>query len=158
GFRVIPEDEAEAITVKPGKEPRTLVLNHPAGVGTGLSRTYRRETVISETSHNVLERRIYGNDNQLLARAVVADQSYQAVAAGADGKGGKVNVPTKVKLEWLQEKLTLEVTLNYPKVNTPFNDARRAELFVEPPLRKGYERLNLAELAGGGEGGSSTSV
>ena len=149
GFRVIPPDEADTITVKPGKEPNTLVLDHPLGTGTGLARKFRRETVLSETTHHVLEHRVYSAKNVLLARATMADRDYQTLAAGADGQAETVSVPKKVRLEWFQENqqnLRLEVVLSQAKVNTAFNADRRAELFVEP-AKKG-ERINLAELAG----------
>ncbi|MDR3632418.1 MAG: hypothetical protein P4L84_01200 [Isosphaeraceae bacterium] len=149
GFRVIPPEEAETITVKPGKDPGTLVMDHPAGTGVGVARNFRRETVLSEATHHILEHRVYSAKNVLLARATIADRDYRSLPVGADGQGEKVNLPTKLRLEWFQESqqnLKLEVVLNQPQVNTKFDAERRAALFVEPP-KKG-ERVNLAELAG----------
>lgn len=145
GFRTIPDDEAEAITVKPGTEPKTLVLNHPRGAGTGIARQFRRETVLSETTHHILEHRVYDSKNVLLARATVADRDYASLPTGTAGSAETATVPTKLRLEWLQQKLKLDVALKSAKVNTEFDAKRRAALFVEPS-KKG-ERVNLAQLA-----------
>jgi len=148
GFRVIPEDEAATITVKPGKEPGTLVLNHPQGSGNGVGRNFRRETVLSDTTHHILEHRVYSPQGVLLARATVADADYRELPSSTDGQGDKVKIPSKLRLEWFQEKqqkLSLDVTLKSPRVNLKINDTRRAALFVEPTDRG--ERVNLAELA-----------
>jgi hypothetical protein len=152
GFRVIPPEEADAITVKPGKEPHTLVLDHPLGVGAGPGRSYRRETVLSETTHHILEHRVYSARGALLARATASDREYQSLPTGVDGTAEPVTLPTKLQLEWFQESqhnLRLVVVLSHATVNTEFDAARRAALFTEPP-KKG-ERINLAELVGAGE-------
>jgi hypothetical protein len=56
-------------------------------------------------------------------------------------------LPSSLRIDWFQEKLSLDVTMSNPKVNTVFTQVRRDALFVEPKPR-GYTRVNLAERAG----------
>lgn len=144
GFRVIPEDEMADMTIKPGKRG-TIILTHHASTSSGLA--FTRETVLSEATHQVLEHRIRSADNKLLAEAIVLGEPKQIpIRADATGSDDMVAVPTHLKLHWVQGGLTLDVRLSAQKVNTKFDDERRAELFVEPEP-KGYERFNLASLA-----------
>ncbi|MFO0909165.1 MAG: hypothetical protein U0794_12585 [Isosphaeraceae bacterium] len=146
GLRVVSEAEAKAITIEPGKEPGTLVLTHKLRKAQG--KTFVKETVLSESTHRIREHRILTPDKKtLLAQAVISQ--YQELSLPAEGgqPAEKVVLPKKMRLVWTQEGLTLDVALSSVQLNPPMDDARRAELFVEPEL-KGIARRNLAELAG----------
>jgi hypothetical protein len=145
GLRVVPDEELSEITLKRGREPGTLVLTHHASAGSGVP--FTRETVLWESNRRIKEHRLYTADQRLLAQALV--YGYQEIPAGPDATAeDKLYIPTRLKLEWFQqEKLTLDVTLSSPKANTRFSAERRQALFVEPQ-RKGYDRINLADMPG----------
>ncbi len=146
GFRVIPDDEMAEMTVKPGREAGTLVLTHNSSAGSNVS--FTREMVVSETTHRIKELRIYSADRKPLAQAIVyGDPRPIAIGASGSNADDKVYIPSRLKLEWYQGRTSLDVSLNSAEVNTEFSAEKRASYFVEP-VRKGYERVNLADLPG----------
>ncbi len=144
GFRTIPEDEAAAITVRPSKDGKTLVLTHPPGKGNSPGRAFRRETVLDAATHRIVQHVVYSPKNEVLAQANIGEY-WPDIPAGSDGQGEKVQVPKKLTLEWTQEGMKLDVTLSSPRVNAEISPKRRALLFVEP-TKKDHKRVNLAEL------------
>lgn len=143
GLRVISDREAAEITVKRGQEPDTLVLTHRPRSVQGTSST--RVTFLSESTRRIREHRIYAADGKtLLARAVVLGYQKVGVSEAADEF---VYMPQRVKLDWAEEDLSLDVTLKEPKVNEEIASERREILFREPEL-SGYARKNLADQAG----------
>lgn len=150
GLRVISEDEAAGITVKPGGEPGTVVLSQTEKSPRGDSLI--KEMVLSESTHRVIEHRVLTGDRKsVLARARISDyRDYPLPARADDGADppSKVYLPRNVRLEWAAEKLVLDVALtNGVQINPKFTDQDRADLFVEPKF-KGYARRNLAESTG----------
>ena len=156
GLRVIPEEEAAETTVKPGKDG-TLVLTYiPKQDGPGAP--FVRETVVSESTHRIKQLRVFSADHKtLLAQAFVTD--YQSVAVPSDDSSNEdpAYVPKNLRLDWLQEKLSLSVFIKEPKANMAFSDERRALVFVEPKIQ-GYSRVNLAERPGVANGRGSTTI
>ena len=148
GLRVIPEAEAAGCTIQPGPTPGTLALTYKPTKTQG--ETLTRMTILSESSRRIREHRVYsgeGAGKTLLAQAVV--KGYQPVPLPSEtgGSDEEVFLPSSLRIDWFQEKLSLDVTMSNPKVNTVFTQARRDALFVEPKPR-GYTRVNLAERAG----------
>ena len=146
GMRVISDQESADMKVRPGVEPGTLVLSHEQTTSQG--ETVFKEIVINEQNHRIREHRVYAKDHKtLLAHARIAE--YLEVAPSAppsrleDGPD-KVYLPKKLKLEWLQERLSLEIQLSNVELNPVFDKARRDAIFVEPNFR-GFKRLNLAD-------------
>lgn len=145
GLRVIPEEEADEIKVTRGETPGTLVLTHrPTRTG---GETTMRITIVSEATHRIKEHRLCpANDPKtILAKAVIDDYMEVTDSEHADEK---VFIPHKIKLDWVREKLAMEVTFHprSTKVNTQFSADRRAALFVQVD-RPGYQPLDLARNA-----------
>lgn len=146
GLRVIPDEEAEQIQVNSGKEPGTLVLTHKARTAQG--QKFVKETVLSQATHLIREYRISSADKKtLLARAIIYQHQPLNLPARDGQPPDTVQVPKVMRLEWIQEKLVLDISLREVKVNPGFTDAKRALIFTEPEI-KGVGRKNLAELSG----------
>jgi hypothetical protein len=147
GLRIIPEEEADEITVKRGSEPGTLELVHrPTRSG---KQTITRVTVLDEATHRIKAHKLLSGDQKTLLAQATVTSGYQLVTidTGSGGTPETVTMPRALKLQWVQEKLVLEVTLDGSKAGTEgFSPERRAALFVEPTLGKGVERKNLATL------------
>lgn len=146
GLRVVPREEAEQTRVVPGKETGTLVLTHTARAPRGQS--FVRETVLTESTGRVKEHRVLSADRKtLLARATIYSYQSKALPAPEGETAETVDLPEKLRLEWLQEKLVLDLTVRELKVNPTFSDERRQAIFVEPEI-PGVARRDLAEMAG----------
>ena len=155
GLRVISEEDIAEIKVRPGKDPGTLVLTQRPRRGAG-GLSFVRETVVTESNHRIAAHRVYSGDGKtLLAQATVLD-GYLEVGLPATDTAARVDtaiLPRRLKLEWFQEKLALDVTLKDPKVNPAINAEQRALLFVEPDV-KGYARRSLSDRPGLADGPS----
>jgi hypothetical protein len=142
--------------VTPGSVPGTLVLTHPVRERQGQS--FIKETVISEATRRIREHRIYSAGKKtLLARAIVYEYSDFTLPGDNVDTTEKVFLPKKMRLDWTQEQLSLEVVLNGVNVNPRMTETQREERFNEPVLPKGFARFNLADragLAGGNPGGA----
>jgi hypothetical protein len=120
-------------------------------------------TILDEATHRIKEHRLLSGDQKtLLAQATVIG-GYQnvPVASEAGEPSETVFVPRALKLDWLQEKLTLEVTLDksQPKASTKgFSQTRRELLFVEPKLGKDYIRQDLARMGEPANAPATTTV
>ncbi|MGE5754770.1 MAG: hypothetical protein ACM35G_03490 [Planctomycetaceae bacterium] len=148
GLRIIPEEEADEITVRRGTEPGTLVLTHRPTKSGG--QTFTRVTILDESTRRIKVHKLFSGDQKVLLAQATVTGGYQSVpitsAAGETGEA--VFVPRALKLDWVQEKLALEVTLNQAKAGKEgFKQSRREALFVEPKLGRGFERINLAKQA-----------
>jgi hypothetical protein len=67
-------------------------------------------------------------------------------------------IPNRLKLYWVQEGLELDVVFRDVKINEPIKQSMREALFVEPPLAKGFARINLAERPPGTAASSPTTI
>ena len=151
GLRPISEREAATIATTPGDRPGTTWLTQRRK-GEG-GEVLTKQMLIDEKGQ-VREHRLYsGNKQTLLARAFIDEYRSVAVtpAPSAAGESSEtpavtVFVPYRFRLEWLQEKLALDITMDGMKVNTPFADSRREALFTEPTI-PGTDRVNLAKIA-----------
>jgi hypothetical protein len=148
GLRIIPDEEVDEITVKRGTEPGTLVLTHrPTRSG---GQTFTRVTILDESTHQIKVHKLLSGDQKTLLAQATVTSGYQSVPITSDAveTGETVFVPRALKLDWVQEKLVLEVTLNQARAGKEgFKQSRREALFVEPKLGRGFERLNLAKQA-----------
>ncbi|SIO65560.1 hypothetical protein SAMN05444166_7737 [Singulisphaera sp. GP187] len=145
GLRVITENEAAGCTVTRGKDPDTLVLTlSPTRAG---GETVTRVVVISESTRRIKEHRLFAGDSTLIARAIIED--YLSVPDGNHPEE-TVYLPKKMKLEWVRDRLNLEVAFaqSSTKINEEFPADKYAALFVEDP-RQGYDRINLVTLFAG---------
>jgi len=156
GLRVIPEDEAADITVTTG-EPGKLVLTHRPHKSSG--KTYTRVTILDRATHQILEHRLLSGDQKtILARAEVPEGYKTYPAPDSSGGDETVLIPNRLKLYWVQEGLELDVVFRDVKINEPIKQSMREALFVEPPLAKGFARINLAERPPGTAASSPTTI
>lgn len=142
GLRTISPEEARSMTTDRGPQYGSIKLSSTRR-GSG-GETLTKETIIDESTGNILEHRLYqgsGQKRSLLASASVSD--YQNVP-NAGSNGEMVSLPKKFRLQWVPEKLALEIQLNQPILSNGFDQKRRDDMFAEP---LGHKRLNLAELA-----------
>lgn len=153
GLRAVPDDEAATIRVSPGPQPGTLLLTHQQKAAKGDSVV--KETVLDETTHRILEHRVFAADHKtLLARAAVSDYQEWPIPADAGAAEGTVYLPRRFQLEWPQEKMKLDVVMGGVKVNPRFTQTRREALFIEPQVA-GIARVNLAARTGVATGPTS---
>ena len=145
GLRSISEREAKTISVtkadKPGQFVLTQLRNDPKGG------TLTKETLVDESTGEILEHRLYsGAKEKLLARATISQtQQIQMEPTEADPSGSVVNFPAKMKLEWVVEKFSLDITMGKVTINPAFPKDQRVVLFSEPKI-SGANRVDLATL------------
>lgn len=146
GLRVITEEEAEEIRVKRDTQPGRLILTYPPSKTGGEGAT--RVTILDEATHRILEHRVYSADQKtLLAKAVVQGYNEYKLFAEGTAPAESVFLPARVKLEWVKEKLALDVTMRGAKVNPKIPPKQRTAMFIEPTIA-GCARRNLAEMSG----------
>jgi outer membrane lipoprotein-sorting protein len=156
GLREIPEREAATINATKGDKPGQLVLTQlrtdPKGG------TLTKVTVVDEVTGEIREHRLYsGTKEKLLARATIAQtQHIQMQATEADPEGSVVNFPAKLKLEWVVEKFSLDITMGQPTINPDFPKKQRVALFTEPSI-PGAVKTDLAKLGQPAASASSSS-
>lgn len=163
GLRVVSEEEAKKIRVSRGKEPGTFVLSEIVKTAAGDS--LLKETILSSSNRRILEQRIYASDKQTLLAHADVKAGYQdyPIASSEPGRAIEtVYLPKKIRLEWTQEKMAIEVNLvagSGLRVNNKLSDERRRQVFVEPKI-PGIGRVNLADRSSssGGTANSRTSA
>lgn len=153
GLRVIPEEEINELKVIRGTQPDTIVLTQRPSQSGG--QTVIRQTIVKESTGQVIEQQLYSDMKELLARATI--ESYQPVSSGeGEASTETVMVPKSLKLEWRQpQRMIMDIAIIAEKTtaNVVFDDDRR-EMFVEKP-HQGYERVNLANAARVPRGGTT---
>ena len=147
GLKVYSDEEIAAMRVKPGIEPGTLVISQAEKTPQGES--VIKEMVVSQATRRIREHRVYSGDHKtLLAQAKISEYLETPLPRKTDSEGSeatKVYLPKAFKLEWMLEKLTLEILMSGKvEVNPPVNAEWRASMFVEPSFR-GSTRKNLME-------------
>ena len=146
GLRAIPTDEIAKMTVKKGDNPGEAVLSMRQTTPQGMDVV--REMVISETTKQVRAYRLMSADKkQLLADATIDEYGYYNLpATGSSDAGGTVYLPKRMRLNWIQERISLDVQMKRDvKINSKIDAKRRASLFMEPD---GLARVDLAKQAG----------
>ena len=141
GLRTISREEARQMTSKGADIPGAVKLISTRKGANG--ETLTKETIL-DTSGRIKEHRLYqgqGRDRALLASAVVAE--FKAVKAEGNET---VTLPSRFRLDWVPEKLTLDVVLDKPVLLAGYNDDVRQTRFAEPEIH-GTGRVNLAEIA-----------
>jgi hypothetical protein len=143
GLRVITNEEFASMKVTPGKEPGVVVLTQRVSVANG--RAYFKEIVLGDNPRRILEQRVYAEDHAtMIARSVVKGGFDEHPLPAERGTPTEtVYIPKSLVLELPQEHVTLNVVMQYVKVNQ-LDQARRTALFTEPKL-EGFARVNLAE-------------
>jgi outer membrane lipoprotein-sorting protein len=155
GLREISEREAATINVTKGDKPGQLVLTQlrkdPKGG------TLTKVTVVDENGE-ILEHRLYaGAKEKLLAMATISQtQHIQMESTEEDPSGSVVHFPAKIKLEWVAENFSLDVSVSKPKINPSFEKADRLVFFTEPKIA-GAVRTDLAKLGPGPASSSASS-
>ena len=157
GLRGFTEEEARKINAKPGA-PGTIVLTLLRRDDKG--QTYTKETIVREQTNQILEHRLWaGAKQELLASATIENYKQLPlvdVSAAPDLDAGEVaetaatasvvQLPEKFRLNWVREKLVLDISLTSDlKINPTFSAKRRVDLFTEPP-KPGSTRRDLAQL------------
>ena len=159
GLRVVSEEEAKKIRVSRGSDPGTLVLSEVVKTAGGES--LLKETVLSATNRRIVEQRIYTSDKRTLLAHAEAKAGFQdyPIASTEPGKAIEtVYLPKKIRLEWTQEKMAIEVNLvagSGLRVNNKLSEERRRHVFVEPKI-PGIGRINLADRTSTGDGAANS--
>lgn len=145
GLRVIDPAEARVIDARPGDKPGELVLTQLRKDAHGEMLT--KETVVDEADGKIREHRLYrGAKAQLLAKATIHQYETMSIDSPDPAKpAATVHYPSRYRLEWVEEKLALNVTMSQPTLNREFAAARKAVIFHEPKV-PGYKRIDLAAL------------
>ena len=141
GLRVVPEDELQNTKVERGAEPDTLLLTYIEKTSRGDS--LRRDTILQESTGRIREQRILTADGSRLIASAKTNGFNDWPVPGDENSN--VYLPAILRIEWAQEKMTLDVALKAVEVNKKFGN-RASELFVEPKM-EGIARKNLAKLA-----------
>ena len=144
GLKPITPDEAAGIKVNVGDERGTTALVFPPTKNGG--QTYTRMMIVWNHNRRIKQHRLYQgtvNSKNLLAQANVS-RFTEFDAGKEEGDTQTCYLPESVTLEWIQDQLSLDVTLQDVKLNQ-FDTSRRERLFVEPVV-KGNQRVNLADL------------
>jgi hypothetical protein len=148
GLRPIDEREAQTIDASKGDKPGQLVLTQRRNDSKGGLLT--KVTIVDETSGEILEHRLYsGAKEKLLARATIAETRQITVRpTEGEAKEYTVNFPSRLKLEWLVEKFSLDIAMGESlTINPKFPEAQKLALFTEPSIN-GAVRTDLARLGG----------
>ncbi|HEY2157038.1 MAG TPA: hypothetical protein VGH33_15525 [Isosphaeraceae bacterium] len=141
GLRTITREEARQMTSKGADVPGAVKLVSTRKGANG--ETLTKETIL-DTSGRIKEHRLYqgqGRDRTLLASATVTE--FKPVKTD---DGESVMLPYHFRLDWIPEKLTLDIILDKPTLLASYSDDTRQTRFAEPEIR-GSSRVNLAELA-----------
>ena len=142
GLREISEREAATISASKGDKPGQLVLTQLRNDPKGGALT--KVTVVDESSGEILEHRLYsGAKEKLLAKATISQT--QGIKMLDDPEGLVVNFPARIKLDWIVENFSLDITMGEPRINPEFAKEARALLFNEPKI-SGAVRTDLAKL------------
>ena len=146
GLRSIPDDEIEKMTVKKGTNPGEAVLSIRQWTPQGIE--VIREMVVSETTKQIREYKLWSADRkQLLADATIVEYGFFNVPPSDPNElGSSVHLPKRMRLNWVQERISLDVQMKRNVVvNSKIDPKRRANLFIEP---EGLARVDLAQQAG----------
>jgi hypothetical protein len=143
GLKPISPDEAATVRVARGPIPETTMLTFPAAGG---GSSYERVMIVSDRSRRLVEYRVLDRDGKkLIGEATI--KKHTDVELDSDGDASArprtCHVASNIKLEWKNEKLSLDILLKDFEVNVPFSGKVKAS-FVEPKPR-GYTPLDLAE-------------
>jgi len=143
GLREINDREAQTIQATKGDKPGQLILTQLRNDPKGGALT--KVTVVNESTGEILEHQLYsGAKEKLLARATISQTQH--IAIKPDGSSESlVNFPAKLKLEWVAENFSLDITMGKTLINPTFAKADRLVLFSEPTI-KGAVKTDLAKL------------
>jgi hypothetical protein len=156
GLRVIPPEEARALTAEKGDSASTVILVHHRTDSRGTPLV--KKTVVDRQTGQAQQHVFYAADGKtILARAYPSDYRPTAVPAGDAGEpaaaGGTtqtVLIPARIRLAATPpgaEEVAMEITVSGAKINQ-FPDTRRAKLFTIPKFEdQGYARVDLESLA-----------
>ena len=156
GLRAFTEEEARTVSAKPGEIPGTIVLTqirHDAK-----KQKYTKETIYNEQTGSIREHRLWaGVKEELLASATISNSQAVRFLDYPVGRGDEagvqavgaiervVQLPEKFRLNWVKEKLAIEITMSSVKVNPTFDEEKRLALFSRPEI-PGTTVRNLAQL------------
>jgi hypothetical protein len=146
GLKPISPEEAERIQLRRGTEPGTTALVFPTT--RNQSQNVARVVIVTNQDRRIQKYQLRTADLQtVLAQAEPSRYREYAVSSGDSASGQTCVLPERIRLEWKQDGLAMDIALRDVVLNQ-FNPARRSTVFVEPSP-PGYTRKNLAELTGG---------
>lgn len=166
GLRPFSDREAKTLSPKPSPTlPGGIVLtqHRPDARGPG----FIKETTVNKDGQ-ITEHRLLDADRKDLAVAKVYSWTKAKVVdpagasegdAGSEAVGNTVVVPTSFRLEWKQEKIRLDITIETKRlaINRSYDEERRLALFSEPTI-EGASKQNLALLDPATSQASGTAV
>ncbi len=161
GLREFTERDAATIDSRPGDTPTTMILTQIRKDPRSREKVFTKETVIDVEKGYILEHKLYsGMKKTLLSRATVIRYMppRPLPPTEANPEGLKVILPAQFRLEWIEEKFSMVVTMNPNKVkiNPAIDASARAELFSEPTI-KNASRVDLARQGVAQAGGAGPS-
>ena len=156
GLRAFTEQEARTVSAKRGETPGTIVLTQIRQ--DAKKQKYTKETVVNEQTGTILEHRLWaGVKEELLASATIfnyqavrfvdsaADRGVEPGVQPVNATETTVQLPERFRLNWVKEKLVIEITMSSVKVNPTFAEEKRLALFSRPEI-PGTTVRDLAQL------------
>lgn len=141
-------DPAAAYTVEPSTKERAYLLSFdtktPAGEAVRKTIVFAGDRAAGDRPQ-VLRHIVQDANRKVVATADVKE--VKNVTTGTDpvtGNSVTVQVPTRVVLEWPQQKFKMELVLGRAKVNEPLSQ-KDADYFFNRPEIRGANPVNLAE-------------
>jgi hypothetical protein len=141
GFRTITKDEAAGMRIQKGDLPGTFKL---VSTRTGKNGAVLTKVTVIDTAGQIREHLLYqgeGKNAALIASATIGKTQLATVADSGD----TVVLPDSLRLNWVQEKLTLDIQIGKVNLLPEFTESRRQATFIEPD-DPNLKRTNLATL------------
>ena len=145
GLREIPARDAATMNVEKGDKAGQLVLTQLRN--DDAKRPYTKLTIVDEQTGEIKEHQIYsGAKKELLARATITEtQHIKMEPTDDDPSGTVVDFPSKMQIEWIVERFSLDITMAQLKINPRFSPEKRLAIFTEPIISNA-KKQNLALL------------
>ncbi|WP_435005916.1 hypothetical protein P12x_003655 [Tundrisphaera lichenicola] len=145
GFREIDEREAATIAATtPVDHPELLILTQARRDNRG--EMLKKETIVNKETGRIKEHRLWSANKELLAKATVTNYKLYTLNPTEDANAAtQIYLPENFRLEWVAEKLVLNVTMDNATINPVFPREMRQAKFTEPK-DLAQNRVNLAQL------------
>lgn len=116
----------------------TLMMDSTTPQGTPVKRVIVFDPNPRANESHVREHLILDANGKLIASAKITKAALIPVG------GANVQVPTRVVLEWPQQKAKMELRLGRPRINEQMSEGEMRDLFTRPQPRDGVNPINLA--------------
>ncbi len=165
GLHEFSEREAATLHSRPGQGDMdgTIILTQIKKDPRSRENLLTKETTVDVITGHIIEHKLYaGSDKKtLLARATISQyKGFKFPPTDAEPSGFQVDLPLTFRLDWIEEKFSMSVTMSQVALNQPINPDARAARFSEPTTIKNASRVDLgrqgiAQAGGVGSAGPS---